>query len=40
MNFTTIAIVSIFLTLTLYVAFLVVGVGGIRKNRKAQGFDK
>tara|TARA_Y100001968_G_scaffold307740_1_gene325834 strand:- start:922 stop:1044 length:123 start_codon:yes stop_codon:yes gene_type:complete len=40
MNFASIAIISIILTITLYISFLVVGVGGIDKNRKAQGLDK
>tara|TARA_Y100001968_G_C19127678_1_gene605080 strand:- start:477 stop:599 length:123 start_codon:yes stop_codon:yes gene_type:complete len=40
MNITTIVIISIFLTLTLYIAFLLAGLGGIDKNRKAQGLDK
>jgi len=40
MNITTIAILSIILTLTLYLFFLVLGVGGIDKNRKAQGLDE
>tara|TARA_Y100001968_G_scaffold153750_1_gene140468 strand:- start:195 stop:320 length:126 start_codon:yes stop_codon:yes gene_type:complete len=40
MNITTIAIISIILTLVLYLSFLVVGIGGIDKNRKAQGLDE
>tara|TARA_Y100001968_G_C19404596_1_gene742938 strand:- start:1471 stop:1593 length:123 start_codon:yes stop_codon:yes gene_type:complete len=40
MNFSAIAITSIILTLILYISFLIVGVGGIGKNRKAQGLDE
>ena len=40
MNLTTITIITIFLTLFFYVIFLVLGVGGISKNRKAQGLDQ
>ena len=40
MNFGTIAIITIISTLFLYTIFFVFGVGGIAKNRKAQGLDK
>ena len=40
MNFATIAIVIAFSTLSLYVIFLVLGVGGIAKNRSAQRLDQ
>ena len=39
MNITSIAIISIILTLTLYLGFLVFGITGRGKNRKAQGLD-
>tara|TARA_Y100000589_G_C26961141_1_gene550673 strand:- start:200 stop:337 length:138 start_codon:yes stop_codon:yes gene_type:complete len=40
MNFTYLAIVSIILTLSFYIAFLVLGIGGIAKNRRAQGLEE
>jgi len=40
MNFATIAIITILSTVFLYVIFLVLGVGGIAKNRRAQGLDQ
>tara|TARA_B100000945_G_scaffold115144_1_gene91400 strand:+ start:252 stop:392 length:141 start_codon:yes stop_codon:yes gene_type:complete len=40
MNFATIAIITIFSTVFFYVMFLVLGVGGIAKNRRAQGLDQ
>ncbi len=40
MNFATIAIITIISTLLLYIIFLVLGVGGIAKNRSAQGLDQ
>ena len=40
MNFATVAIITIISTVFLYMMFLVVGVGGIAKNRKAQGVDQ
>jgi hypothetical protein len=40
MNFATIAIITIISTLFFYMIFLVLGVGGIAKNRRAQGLDK
>tara|TARA_Y100001968_G_C18941228_1_gene518821 strand:+ start:352 stop:486 length:135 start_codon:yes stop_codon:yes gene_type:complete len=40
MNFATIAIITTFSTLILYLIFLVLGLAGITKNRKAQGLDK
>ncbi len=40
MNFGTIAIITIISTLFFYMIFLVLGVGGIAKNRRAQGLDK
>tara|TARA_B100000700_G_C14214270_1_gene476216 strand:+ start:66 stop:203 length:138 start_codon:yes stop_codon:yes gene_type:complete len=40
MNFATILIITFISTLTLYVMFLLLGVGGIAKNRKAQGLDQ
>ena len=40
MNLATITIITVLLTAFLYVIFLVLGIGGISKNRKAQGLDK
>ena len=40
MNFATIAIITIISTLFFYMIFLVLGVVGIAKNRRAQGLDK
>tara|TARA_B100000945_G_scaffold262509_1_gene221078 strand:+ start:418 stop:558 length:141 start_codon:yes stop_codon:yes gene_type:complete len=40
MNFATITIITVITTLFFYLIFLVLGVGGIAKNRKAQGFDQ
>ena len=40
MNFATIAIITIISTLFFYMIFLVLGVGGIAKNLRAQGLDK
>tara|TARA_Y100001968_G_scaffold277496_1_gene272369 strand:+ start:598 stop:732 length:135 start_codon:yes stop_codon:yes gene_type:complete len=40
MDSATIAIITIILTLFLYIIFLVLGVGGIAKNRRAQGLDQ
>tara|TARA_Y100001968_G_C19315624_1_gene696508 strand:+ start:272 stop:397 length:126 start_codon:yes stop_codon:yes gene_type:complete len=40
MNYTNIAVISILITISLYVIFLLLGVGGITKNRKAQGLDE
>ena len=40
MNFVTTAIITIVFTLCFYLLFFVLGVGGIAKNRDAQGIDK
>tara|TARA_B100000945_G_C19847076_1_gene352211 strand:- start:33 stop:170 length:138 start_codon:yes stop_codon:yes gene_type:complete len=40
MTFATISIITIISTVIFYMIFLVLGVGGIAKNRKAQGLDK
>ena len=40
MNFATISILTIFFTVSLYLIFLLLGVGGIKKNRKAQGIEQ
>ena len=39
MNFAAIAIITIISTLFFYMIFLVLGGGGIAKNRRAQGLD-
>tara|TARA_B100000902_G_C26948975_1_gene734814 strand:+ start:527 stop:661 length:135 start_codon:yes stop_codon:yes gene_type:complete len=39
MNFATIALITVISTLCLYMIFLVLGIGGIAKNRTAQGLD-
>ena len=40
MNFATLAIIIALSTVSLYIIFLVIGVGGISKNRAAQGLDQ
>ena len=40
MNFATVGIITIISTISLYIIFLVLGVGGISKNRRAQGLDQ
>ena len=40
MNFGMIAMIMLLSTISLYIAFLVLGVGGIPKNRSAQGLDQ
>ena len=40
MNFATITIITIISTVFFYMIFLVLGVGGIAKNRRAQGLDQ
>tara|TARA_Y100001968_G_C19024218_1_gene556631 strand:- start:223 stop:363 length:141 start_codon:yes stop_codon:yes gene_type:complete len=40
MNLSTIAIFIIIFSVFFYMIFLVLGVGGIAKNRRAQGIDK
>jgi len=40
MNFATITIITIISTLFFYMTFLVLGVGGIANNRRAQGLDQ
>tara|TARA_B100000965_G_C19555552_1_gene742007 strand:+ start:373 stop:507 length:135 start_codon:yes stop_codon:yes gene_type:complete len=39
MNFSTILIITLIATLAFYMIFLVIGLGGISQNRKAQGLD-
>ena len=40
MNLPTIALIMLLTTLTFYLSFLLLGVVGISKNRKAQGLDQ
>tara|TARA_B100000579_G_C22189034_1_gene557646 strand:- start:92 stop:232 length:141 start_codon:yes stop_codon:yes gene_type:complete len=40
MNFATISIITIIFTVFFYIIFLVLGVGGIAINRRAQGLDQ
>ena len=40
MNFATIAFITFIFTVSLYICFFVVGLGGIAKNRTAQGLDQ
>ena len=40
MNFANIAIITVISTVVFYIIFLVLGVGGIAVNRKAQGLDQ
>ncbi len=39
MSLFNIAVISIATAIGLYVAFLILGIGGIAKNRRAQGLD-
>ena len=39
MNFSTILIITLIATLTFYLIFLLIGLGGISQNRKAQGLE-
>ena len=40
MSLTNIAIISLVTAICFYIAFLVLGVGGIAQNRRAQGLDE
>ncbi len=40
MSFATIAIITVISTVSLYIIFLLLGVGGIAKNRRAQGLEQ
>jgi hypothetical protein len=40
MSYTTIVIITIIATFLIYMTFLVLGVGGIDKTRRAQGLDQ
>ena len=40
MNATTIALIVLVTSLSLYLIFLLLGVGGIANNRAAQGLDE
>tara|TARA_Y100001968_G_scaffold205458_1_gene188675 strand:+ start:97 stop:234 length:138 start_codon:yes stop_codon:yes gene_type:complete len=40
MNITSIIIVTFISSVSIYLIFLVIGIGGIETNRTAQGFDK
>tara|TARA_B100000579_G_scaffold368785_1_gene329873 strand:- start:56 stop:196 length:141 start_codon:yes stop_codon:yes gene_type:complete len=40
MNLATIVLITIISTVIFYMIFLVLGVGGIAKNRMAQGLDQ
>tara|TARA_Y100001968_G_scaffold211590_1_gene194745 strand:+ start:2023 stop:2160 length:138 start_codon:yes stop_codon:yes gene_type:complete len=40
MDFPTIAIIIILFSFSFYLIFLVLGVGGVSKNRSAQGLDQ
>tara|TARA_Y100001968_G_C19095424_1_gene589877 strand:+ start:128 stop:262 length:135 start_codon:yes stop_codon:yes gene_type:complete len=40
MNYINIALITLIFTLSFYIIFLLLGVGGIAKNRKAQGLDR
>ncbi len=39
MNSVTIVIITFVITLSFYLFFFVLGLGGVAKNRKAQGLD-
>ena len=40
MNIASVAVITLIATLSLYLIFLVLGVGGIANNRAAQGLDQ
>ena len=40
MDFPTILVITFISSLSLYFIFLLIGVGGISRNRKAQGIDQ
>ena len=40
MNLATIAFITVISSVLFYMIFLVLGVGGIAKNRRAQGLDE
>ncbi len=40
MDFPTILVITFISSLSLYFIFLLIGVGGISKNRRAQGIDQ
>ena len=40
MNTASIAVITLVTTLSIYLMFLVLGVGGIANNRAAQGLDQ
>tara|TARA_Y100001968_G_scaffold205373_1_gene188604 strand:+ start:394 stop:528 length:135 start_codon:yes stop_codon:yes gene_type:complete len=40
MSFITIALITLIAAVAFYLAFLLFGVGGIDRNRKAQGLDQ
>ena len=40
MNFGSTVIITFSMTICLYIFFFVIGVGGIVKNREAQGLDE
>ena len=40
MDFTFIILITFICTVTLYLIFLLIGIGGINKNREAQGLNQ
>ena len=40
MNIASVAVITLIATLSLYLIFLVLGVGGVANNRAAQGLDQ
>ena len=40
MNAASVAVITVVTTLSVYLIFLVLGLGGIANNRAAQGLDK
>ena len=40
MNIVSVAVITLVATLSLYLIFLVLGVGGVANNRAAQGLDQ
>ena len=40
MNIVSVAVITVVTTLSLYLIFLVLGLGGVANNRAAQGLDQ
>tara|TARA_Y100001968_G_C19435578_1_gene759463 strand:+ start:1837 stop:1971 length:135 start_codon:yes stop_codon:yes gene_type:complete len=40
MDLATIAVITLIFTITIYLIFFMIGLGGIAKNKEAQGLDQ